>query len=293
MSDKTKITVEALINAPIEKVWNYYTQPEHITKWNFASEDWCCPRAQNDLEVGRKFSWRMEAKDGSFGFDFGGVYDEVEKHKKISYTLGDSRKVEINFISQKDSVLVTETFEAEDSHTLEQQRDGWQAILNNFKKYTESTSKLQKVEFKIEINAPAKIVYNIMLGLDNKISYENWTLEFNPTSTFEGSWGKGDEIKFIGTDSNGKKGGMLSKIVEIIPNKFVSIQHIGIIDGEKIITEGSEVESWTGAFENYSFVETNGKTILKIEMDLSEEFKEYFLSTWPKALVKLKEICER
>jgi len=292
MNNKTKLTVQVFVNATPEKVWECFTKPEHIVNWNFASDDWCCPNAQNDLKVGGKFSWRMEAKDGSFGFDFGGVYDEVEKLKKISYTLGDGRKVEINFNPQKDSILVSETFEAENMYSIEQQRDGWQAILNNFKKYVESVSKLQKAEYKIEINAPAEIVFKKMLGIDNKKNYEDWTTEFNPTSTYEGNWNQGEEIRFIGTDSNGKIGGMLSKVAEIIPFKFVSIQHIGILDGDNIITEGPDVDAWKGAFENYYFEEKNGKTLLTVKTDMSEEFSDYFNSTWPKALLKLKEICE-
>src|SRR6266850_8555487 len=95
--DKTIITVENAINAPVEKVWQYWTKPEHITQWNNASDDWHTPRAENDLRVGGSFSSRMEAKDGSFGFDFGGVYDEVKTNERIAYTMGDGRKVKITF----------------------------------------------------------------------------------------------------------------------------------------------------------------------------------------------------
>ncbi len=293
MSNKTIITIEALINASKEKVWDCFTKPEHIVNWNFASEDWCCPKAVNDFRVGGKFSWRMEAKDGSMGFDFGGTYSEIKKFETIKYQIADGRNVELKFSVQNNSVLITETFEAEETHSIEQQRFGWQSILNNFKKYVESNSSNQnKLKFSIEINAPANLVYDKMLGITDKKTYQQWTTEFNPSSTYEGNWKKGSEIHFIGVDENGKRGGMVSRIAENIPNKFVSIQHIGILDGEKIIKEGPEVEAWSDAFENYSFEETNGKTILIIEMDSNEEFKEYFLSTWPKALGKLKEICE-
>ena len=137
MSNKTKITVEVKINSPIEKVWECFTKPEHIIHWNFASDDWHCPKAYNDLKTLGKFSWRMEAKDGSMGFDFEGIYNEVNEFEKIRYTLGDEREVEVIFKTQNNFVIVTETFEAESSHTIEQQREGWQAILNNFKKYIE------------------------------------------------------------------------------------------------------------------------------------------------------------
>ena len=134
----TVITVESTINAPVEKVWEFWSKPEHITKWNNASDDWHTPRAENDLRVGGKFSARMEAKDGSFGFDFGGVYDAVRENEYIEYTLGDDRKVKVNFIPQGNKTKVVESFDAESTHSVEMQKGGWQAILDNFKKYTEA-----------------------------------------------------------------------------------------------------------------------------------------------------------
>jgi uncharacterized protein YndB with AHSA1/START domain len=137
-ANKTRVTVQALVKAPVEKVWKYWTMPEHITKWNYASDDWHTPRAESDLRTGGKFSARMEAKDGSMGFDFGGVYDNVETHKLIEYTLGDDRKVVVNFERRGDETNVVETFDAENENPVDMQRDGWQAIMNNFKKYAES-----------------------------------------------------------------------------------------------------------------------------------------------------------
>ena len=136
--DKTAITVEANVNAPIEKVWELCTKPEHITKWNNASDDWHTPRAENDLRPGGKFLSRMEAKDGSFGFDFGGVYDEIKTNELISYTMDDGRKAKITFTKNGNTTKVIETFEAENENPIEMQKGGWQAILNNFKKYTET-----------------------------------------------------------------------------------------------------------------------------------------------------------
>ena len=135
---KASITVESTVNAPVEKVWAYWTGPEHITKWNNASDDWHTPSATNDLRVGGKFTFRMEAKDGSFGFDFWGIYDEVQTNALIAYTLGDSRKVKIIFTPLDHSTKVVETFEAESENSIELQRGGWQSILDNFKKYTEA-----------------------------------------------------------------------------------------------------------------------------------------------------------
>lgn len=133
----TKVTVQAAIQAPIEKVWAYYTEPQHITKWNQASDDWHAPYAENDLQAGGKFLTRMEAKDGSMGFDFGGIYGEVKLHEKIVYTMGDERQVDITFTGHGDSTDVVVIFDAENTHPVEFQQSGWQAILDSFKNYTE------------------------------------------------------------------------------------------------------------------------------------------------------------
>lgn len=134
----TAITVSATINAPVEKVWKLWSEPAHIKQWNNASDDWHTPHAENDLREGGKFSSRMEAKDGSFGFDFGGVYDVVKTHELIAYTMGDGRTVKITFEGNGSTTTVTETFDAETTHSEDMQRAGWQAILDNFKKYTEA-----------------------------------------------------------------------------------------------------------------------------------------------------------
>ena len=136
--EKTVITIENTINAPVKKVWDYWTKPEHITKWNYASDDWHSPWAKNDLRKGGSFAARMEAKDGSMGFDFGGVYDEIKPNEYIEYTLGDGRKVKIRFTDNGNTTKVVESFDAENTNSVELQKGGWQAILDNFKKYTES-----------------------------------------------------------------------------------------------------------------------------------------------------------
>ncbi|SMF28123.1 Uncharacterized conserved protein YndB, AHSA1/START domain [Paenibacillus barengoltzii] len=135
----TKVTVQTVIQAPVEKVWGCWTEPQHITKWNQASEDWHSPRSENDLRPGGKFLTRMEAKDGSEGFDFGGVYDDVKTHEFISYTMGDGRRVEITFAAEGQGTKVVETFDAENTHPVEFQQAGWQAIMDNFKKYVEAS----------------------------------------------------------------------------------------------------------------------------------------------------------
>jgi len=133
-----KITVQACVKAPVERVWECWTAPVHITKWNNASDDWHTPRAENDLRAGGKFLTRMEAKDGSFGFDFEGAYDEVKTHQLIAYTMSDGRKVSITFDGKNGETTVVESFDPESQNPVEMQKDGWQAILDNFKKYVET-----------------------------------------------------------------------------------------------------------------------------------------------------------
>lgn len=134
---ENKITVETTINAPIETVWERFNKPEHVMKWNHASDDWHSPRAENDLRAGGKFNYRMEAKDGSAGFDFGGEYAEVVPNQKIAYVMGDGRKVEVNFGEQEGETHITTVFDPESQNPPEFQKAGWQAILDNFKKYAE------------------------------------------------------------------------------------------------------------------------------------------------------------
>lgn len=133
-----EIVIETTVEAPIEKVWSAWVTPDDIKEWNFASEDWCCPNASIDLTVGGKFNYRMEAEDGSMGFDFEGTFTSIEKGKSIEYALDDDRKVKISFAQTDQGVQVIEKFEAEDIHSAEQQKQGWQSILNNFKHHVES-----------------------------------------------------------------------------------------------------------------------------------------------------------
>lgn len=133
-----KITISVAVNQNIEKTWAAWTLPEHITKWNFASDEWQCPNASNNLRIGGSFNWRMEAKDGSFGFDFEGEYTNVINHKIIEYKMADERQVKITFEETAEGILVTEVFDAETTNPIEMQQMGWQMILNNFKKHAES-----------------------------------------------------------------------------------------------------------------------------------------------------------
>ncbi|HEX5001865.1 MAG TPA: SRPBCC domain-containing protein [Bacteroidia bacterium] len=152
---------------------------------------------------------------------------------------------------------------------------------------------MKKLQFTVNVNAPLTKVYDFMLGLSTKSTYEQWTAMFNPTSTYEGSWNKGSKILFVGVDEKGEKGGMVSRIADNIPNRFVSIQHYGLYKAGQEITQGPEVEKWANGFENYSFGESNGTTAIIVDLDITDEFSDYMEETYPKALGKLKELCEQ
>ena len=138
MSNRNRITVSATIEKPVAHVWKIWTEPAHIMQWNAASDDWHCPRASNELRTGGRFSSTMAARDGSFSFDFEGVYDDVQLHQRIAYTMSDGRTCEILFVAENGGTRVTETFDAESQNSVEMQRAGWQAILDRFKTYAEA-----------------------------------------------------------------------------------------------------------------------------------------------------------
>lgn len=284
------ITIETTVNVPVEKTWEYFNDPLHIVHWNAAMYAWHSPQAVNDLKPGGKFSYRMEARDGSMGFDFSGEYLKVVAHKEISFLLDDSRKVDVFFIPHDGQTMIKESFEAEETNDPEMQRAGWQSILSNFSRYAINAGRMKRLNFSIRIQAPAGKVYHTMLGQD---TYNQWTAVFNPTSRYEGSWAKGSEIRFLGTEEDGTSGGMLSRIAENIPERFVSIEHFGIIRKGERITSGPEVEAWAGGLENYIFTPVGDATLLDVQVDAGRDFTDYMQDTYPRALEVLKNICEQ
>jgi uncharacterized protein YndB with AHSA1/START domain len=151
---------------------------------------------------------------------------------------------------------------------------------------------MTKTQFEVSIDAPAAKVYDMMLGITEKSTYEHWTAVFNPTCTYEGNWSKGGKMLFVGVDAKGEKGGMVSEVVENIPNHFVSVRHYGLVKADAEVTEGPEVEKWANGFENYTFEENNGTTRVTVDLDTTEDFLDYMNTNFPKALQKLKELCE-
>jgi uncharacterized protein YndB with AHSA1/START domain len=146
LSDKNVVRVSVNVNVPLKLAWEIFAEPDHIVNWNFATEEWHCPSATNDLRLNGSFSWRMEARDGSMGFDYAGKYNTVAEFEHIELSLDDGRKVWITFSEHDDQVEVAETFEIEDENAAEMQKIGWQNILNNYRSYAESiwNSKIPK-----------------------------------------------------------------------------------------------------------------------------------------------------
>lgn len=136
--NKNTITVETTVKSPMSKVWEYWNKPEHIVRWAFASDDWEAPKAENDVRTGGKFRTTMAAKDKSTSFDFTGIYTAVKEHEHIEYTMEDGRDARVEFMQSPEGIKITETFDPESENSEEMQRRGWQAILDNFKKYTET-----------------------------------------------------------------------------------------------------------------------------------------------------------
>ncbi len=135
--NKITIEIDVMVNVSVAKAWAVFTQPEHVVNWNFAHESWHCPKAESDLKVGGRFNYRMDARDGSFGFDFCGTFTKVEAPNHLAFSLDDERLVSVTFSDEKNGTRIVEKFEAETENSIELQREGWQAILNNFKRYAE------------------------------------------------------------------------------------------------------------------------------------------------------------
>ena len=152
---------------------------------------------------------------------------------------------------------------------------------------------MKRLKYQINIDSPSSHVYDVMLGITNKSTYEDWTSIFSPTSSYTGNWDEGSKMLLTSQDDKGELAGMVSRILENKVNEFVSIQHYGMLKSGEEITEGPEVDGWAGCLENYHFEEKDSATILTIEIDSGEEHEEYMDKLYPKSLEKLKEICER
>jgi len=288
-SERTLVNVKTVVKLPVGKVWELWTNPWHIIHWNQASAEWHTAKAENDVKKNGRFSYRMEARDGSVGFDFSGEYRKVIKNKHIECFLDDSRNVRITFNEVNNETLISESIEAEETYPVEYQKEGWQSILDNFKRYAEESQKFTVSHFEIVIDKPVEKVFGTMLEKD---TYNGWTSVFNSSSRFEGSWQKGSKILFLGEEDSGNTSGMVSWIKDYHTDRSVKIEHQGIIKNGEEIMIGPEVDIWKGSIESYSFKALNDKTLLSVDFDSVKEFDSYFAETWPKALYKLKSICK-
>jgi uncharacterized protein YndB with AHSA1/START domain len=291
MSDikKQVVTVSTEVDIPVKLAWELWTCGIHIMHWNYAIDTWQTSWAECDPKTGGEFVSRMEAKDGSMGFDFAGKFSFVETFKKIEYVLGDDRRVSILFEDLGNKTRITESFDTEIQNTPERQREGWQAILDNYKKYAESKSSFLVQHFETFIKASPEKVYACITG---KETYPKWTSAFNANARYEGSWEKNSKILFLGADSDGDPGGMVSRIKENIAGKFLSIEHNGLLEKGKERFDGPMAEMWKGSLENYTFRAIEGGTLFSVDFESNEDFRGYFNLTWPEALAKLKSICE-
>ena len=285
METKESITIETTIDAPIEKVWQLWNDPNHIKQWNAASDDWHTTKSSVDVRVGGKFSSTMAAKDGSMSFDFAGVYTAVSKNQLIEQKLEDGRKLRVAFSSENGKTKVVETFEAESENSVEMQRAGWQAILDNFKKHVERLNKYEQLNFSITINAPKKKVWDTMLGTQ---TYKDWTSAAWPGSYYEGEWKEGETLFFFGPDKSGTK----TRLVEHRPYVYTKAEHIACLDKGKEDTESEIAKIWIGSTESYAFFEKDGRTTLDVTMHVTSGWADMFKKDWPNAMNKLKEICE-
>lgn len=289
MAQPELIVISVSIKAPLKTVWNCYTHPIHIIHWNNASEDWHTTFAEANMRQGGKFMSRMEAKDGSFGFDFSGTYTTVKPHTKLAYVLDDKREVEILFEETTKNVLVTVSFEAETTNPVDLQKAGWQAILTNFKAYVEHPSTRYMVHFDVKIEATPEVVFAKMM---DKKTYTKWASILQQGSTFTGDWSRSSTMHFVYADEEEQEQGLVAKVRENIPNRFISLEYIGVVENSAVILEGEDVEEWKGMLENYSFKAKENATILSVDIDSTEDFVPFLKSSWPKALAKLKELCE-
>lgn len=285
-----KITVETTVRAPLPEVWRAWTTPEDIVQWNTASPDWHTPRAAVDLRVGGSFTSRMEARDGSMGFDFAGTYTAIVPLRRLECAFGD-RALVVDFIDAGGAVTVRETFDAETTHSPEQQRQGWQAILDSFARHVERrqaalrSTATKPLVFEVSIRAPRERVWDHMLG---NAGYRHWTAAFCEGSYFTGTWAAGAPMRFLSPGGDG----MLAEIAEWRPPAFVSIRILGEVRQGVDDTTSDAVRAWAPAYENYRLDETPEGTHVCVTLDSAPAYEAYMRETYPKALQRLKALAE-
>lgn len=282
-----KITVSTIVNCNRDKAWRIWNDPFAIREWHTASPDWHTPRAVNNLKEGQTFSYRMESLDGTNGFDMEGQYTRIVQRNLIEYTMADGRQVSIAFEEKDGKTYITEIFDPENVNPAELQRQGWQNILDNYKARAEKETELCPLHYEILIGVRPALVYRTMT--DSK-QFRVWASAFCEGSYFEGSWQKDAEIRFLATNERGEKAGMIGRVIENIINEYILIRYSRSFDESK--EHDSSSERWNGAKEIYRFQSKGEKTLLKVDLTVLPEYKNFFNKTWPAALEKIKELSE-
>ncbi len=274
-----KITIQTIVSADKKKVWDYYTEPKHIVNWNFASDNWCCPGAENDLRIGGKYKARMEAKDKSVGFDFEAVYNEIVEGEKFTYTMEDGREVNGSFEDLDGKTKVTIIFDAEKENSEEMQKDGWQSILNQFKSYVEKQQKEIIAKASVNVDASPSQVWE---ALTNSERVKQYMFGAEVIST----WKEGTPIKWKG-EWKGKTFEDKGKILKIESEQLLKYTHFSPLTGKEDKTENYHtVTIRLNAEDNQTNI------TLTQEGNGTEQEKEHSEKNWQMMLENLKKIVE-
>lgn len=281
------ITISTTINAPIANVFNSYLNPQDNLRWNTAGYGWTNDYAKIDAIAGGEFHIGYKSPDEKNDFDFNGKYIEIVKDKLIKSELGDGRKVEVNFEAEDEKTHVTIIFDAEEENSLDLQKQGWSAILENFKKFVErkSNPKNASITKNIVIQATKEKVWKMLL--EDK-PYRQWTSSFTEGSYYEGEMKYDGKIMFLSPSGTG----ISSKIVVFIPNFQISFEHLGGVKDGIEDFKSSEFEGWKYARETYTLNGVDGKVNLQIYVEVTKNEEQMMSDLWDKALAELKKMCE-
>ncbi len=270
------IEIEVLIKNSLDKVWEYWTGQPFISQWYSASDDWWTPWVNQNFQVDQGFVYRMEARDGSMGFDFSGVFTEIVDHEKIVYVLEDGRKVLTTFEERDGRILLKQAFDAEDQNSAQMQKDGWQAILNHFKSFCEGDQ--IEMSFRTVLGTNPNRVWEY---LTLPRLYEEWAIAFSEQPKFVGQWVEGGTIDFI----DFQEGGTRVQLDKVKPFEKLYMTHIAMIDGQAgIVEDHPEAPTWVGTKENYDLELVGKETILTIHIMCHPKYVDYLRNSWEKAV---------
>jgi uncharacterized protein YndB with AHSA1/START domain len=283
------ISVSVRLQLPPQMVWKLWNDPAQMVRWNAASDDWHTPVADNDLRVGGKLQTRMEARDGSFGFDFEAVYEVVDAPNRLVYRLGDGRGVELDLRAEGEETVLTQRFEPEKEFPVELQQQGWQAILDNFKRWAEAYRGVTAVHFAQEVRMAPSALAELML---QELPYRYWTAVFDPSSHYVGDWKEGSTVDFLCDLPDGRQRGTRALVANFRPGQYIRLVHQGLVEGDTFINSGAEAEAWLGLNEIYSFSPREYGCLLTVDVDVPEKYADYLTTQWPLALARIRELAE-